>query len=206
MQTPGVNVSADIPGKTLWLSPVETRVVPVVEPAASLRALGASPALTAALAGDTPMPADASVAVSWVWMIPKDSRTTVVNDPRPALMGLFAQADGLSTDDIVPVLVRLVPAGPAWSIVTLARGPAGAPTRELNDWDVSKALTQDVVKVDAKMSGPGLVEIRPSAPLAPGEYAFVLRPSFGKRYAGERVFAQDGDGLAFRVAWKITIR
>jgi hypothetical protein len=207
MKPDGIAVSADVPGASYWLTASPTRAVPVAGDVASIADLSNSRAVPAALAGATPMPADPAAAVSWVWLTPRGASSTVVSGARPEIMALFNHAAGMSIDEMVPALVRLAPADDTgWSVLSVARGRADAPFRLEPDWVVAKALLQNVVAVETKASASGVITIRPAAALAAGEYAVVLRPFYGKRLSGDAIFGHEGDGLAFRSAWRITVK
>lgn len=203
----GIAISVDVPGKSYWLTASPTRAVPVSGALESIGALAGGRLVGTALAGATPMPADRSETVSWVWLAAQGAASTVVEGTRPEIMALFNHATNMSIDEMVPALVRLVPAGDSgWSALTVARGRADAPLRTDADWLIAKALQQDTVAVATKAGGSGIITIRPTVALTPGEYAVVLRPFYGKKFAGDVIFARDGDGLAFSTAWRITIK
>jgi len=203
----GIAVSVDVPGATHWLTPSRTRAVPVAADVPSIAALGDGRAVSAALAGTTILPADPSAQVSWVWLTPRAAASTVVSGGRPEIMALFNQAEGVSIDEMVPALVRLVPAGDTgWSVLTVARGRADVPLRAEHDWVVAKALQQSAVPVESKASASGAITIRPVSALPAGEYAVVLRPFYGKPLSGDAIFGSNGDGLVFRAAWRITVK
>jgi hypothetical protein len=207
MKADGIAVSADVPGASYWLTASPTRAVPVAGDGTSIAELSDGRALAAALAGATSMPADPSAQVSWVWLTPRGASSTVVSGARPEIMALFSHAAGMSIDEMVPALVRLAPAGDTgWSVLSVARGRADAPFRLEPDWVVAKALLQSAVAVETKASASGVITIRPTAALAAGEYAVILRPFYGKRLSGDAIFTHEGDGLAFQAAWRLTVK
>jgi hypothetical protein len=205
--TEGIAVSVDVPGTTHWLTPSRTRAVPVAGDVSSVAELSDGRAVSAALSGATILPTDPSATVSWIWLTPRAASSTVVSGARPEIMALFNNAEGMSTDEMVPALVRLVPAGDSgWSLLTVAHGRADAPFRADQDWAVAKALQQSVVPVEARAAGSGVITIRPASALPAGEYAVVLRPAYGKALAGDGIFSPDGDGVVFRAAWRMTVK
>jgi len=50
------------------------------------------------------------------------------------------------------------------------------------------------------------MDVRLGAPLAPGDYALVLRPFFPRKYAGRDVLGADGIGLVFSYVWPFTVK
>ena len=55
-------------------------------------------------------------------------------------------------------------------------------------------------------SGPGIVQLRPTASLTPGDYAIVLRPAFARGYSGRELLSDEGAGAVFNAAWKFKIK
>ena len=74
------------------------------------------------------------------------------------------------------------------------------------DWVILRQLKQEVVQTALDGSGPGLVQVRPTAALTPGEYAIVLRPAYARGYSGREILNDAGAGSVFSVAWTFTIK
>ncbi len=75
------------------------------------------------------------------------------------------------------------------------------------DWPVRRDMIESSMPVNIVGSGPGLMQMTLKAPLAPGEYAVVLRPAFDRLYRGRYLvggFA--GEGLAFGAVWRFRIQ
>jgi len=204
----GVSVALDAGGKTTWVTSVATRAVPVPNEAASagnLDQLSSSadlPLMTAALAGATPMPVDRAAVVIWTWLMPT-SAIVVSSSARPVLTVIYTDLLGLSSDDLAPVLVRLVPVGPGWRLIAMARGRADEPVREEADWLVARTLAE--VGGGQSEGGSGLMKIRLARALPPGDYAVIFRLVTSRALAGERVFAGSAlatnEGIVFGSAW-----
>ncbi len=215
----GVSVALDAGGKTTWVAAVAPRAVPVLDEAASagnagnvgkLDQLSSSadlPMMTAALDGATPMPADPSAIVTWTWLLPT-SAIGVSTSARPVVTVIYTDLLGLSSADVSPVLVRLMPIGTGWRLVATARGRADEPVREEADWSVGRTLAE-VAGVQSE-GGGGLMKIRLARALPPGDYAVILRPVTSRALAGERVFAGSalaaGEGIVFGAAWPFHVR
>jgi hypothetical protein len=72
---------------------------------------------------------------------------------------------------------------------------------------VYSSFTEDRVPVQAQKLSPGVWQITPAAPLAPGEYGLVLRPvSKSKKFSGGDVARNQGDGLIFNAAWSFVVK
>ena len=116
---------------------------------------------------------------------------------------IYTDLLGLSSDDVTPVLVRLLPIGPGWRLIATARGRADEPVREEADWSVARTLAE--VASAQSEGGAGLMKIRLARALLPGDYAVILRPATTRALAGERVFAGSalaaGEGIVFGAAW-----
>ena len=204
----GVSVALDAAGKTTWVASVATRAVPVVEESGSpgsldqLSSTADLPMMTAALDGATPMPADPSAIVTWTWLLPT-SAIGVSTSARPVLTVIYTDLLGLSPSDVRPVLVRLMPIGPAWRLIATARGRADEPDREEADWSMTRTLA--LVAGAQSEGGGGLMKILQTHALAPGDYAVIFRPLNSRALAGEHVFAgvslATGEGIVFDTVW-----
>jgi hypothetical protein len=201
----GVSVALDAGGKTTWVAPVAPRAVPVLEEATSLGQLSSSASLaimTAALDGATPMPVDSSAVVTWTWLIPA-SAVVASSSARPVLTVIYTDLLGLSSADVTPVLVRLMPVGTGWRLIAAARGRADEPVRGETDWSMARTLAE-VGGVQPE-GGGGLMKIRLARALLPGDYAVILRSATSRALAGERVFAGSalaaGEGIVFGAVW-----
>jgi len=204
----GVSVALDAGGKTTWVRAVATRAVPVLEEAASagnldqLSSSASLPLITAALDGATRMPVDPSAVVTWTWLLPA-SAIAVSSSAQPVVTVIYTDLLGLSSADVTPVLVRIMPVGPAWRLIAIARGRADEPDREETDWSVARTLAE--VAGGQAEGAAGLMKIRLARALPPGDYAVILRPATSRSLAGERVFAGSalaaGEGIIFGAAW-----
>jgi hypothetical protein len=204
----GVSVALDAGGKTTWVASVAPRAVPVLGEAAGagnldqLSSSASLPMIMAALDGATPMPVDPSAVVTWTWLIPA-SAIVASSSARPVLTVIYTDLLGLSSDDVTPMLVRLMPVGTGWRLIAAARGRADEPVREETDWSVARTLAE--VEGVQSEGGGGLMKIRLARALLPGDYAVILRPATSRTLAGERVFAGSAlaaaEGIIFGAVW-----
>jgi hypothetical protein len=88
----------------------------------------------------------------------------------------------------------------------MAGGRADARSRDATDWMIARDLVQDVVPSVIEGSGPGIVTLRPRAPLTPGDYAIVLRPAIARGYSGREILGEQGAGGTFNSAWVFRIK
>lgn len=189
----GVAVAVDAAGKTRWLQPITTRAVPIDGAAIGTAASGA--AMGAALAGETPMPADPAAVVSWAWFAPS-AAIVDAGSRSPVISVMYANASALAVDRTQPVLVRLPSATDEWRLVASARGRADEPFRETADWSLASTLVESHVAAARAEGGNGLMKIRLAGALAPGDYGVVLRDPGAEPLAGARLFS--GSALAAR--------
>jgi Bacterial SH3 domain len=204
VKVPGVSMAADAGGRTIWLQAVTTQVVPM---AGVVNGLGdvTPEGLTAALSGGTPLPSEASADVTWLWVAPRIA-SPVLPARAPTFFVSYRDAPGVATADLTPAIVKLPPAGAGWSLVGMTRRPADAASSAEADWTISRELKDDRVRTTIRATGAGVMDVRLSAPLVPGDYALVLRPAFPRKYAGREVLGTDGIGLVFSYVWPFTIK
>lgn len=191
----GVSVALDAGGKTMWIRAVPTRAVPVaVDLSTSLGALGKSPAMDAAVAGATVMPADVSAEVTWAWILAERDVVASTSSANPTITAIYNDVPDLPASQYLPVLLQLPPAGSEWRVIAAARGRADQPFRSAEDWTIKPSLVQSAVGGLGYSGGNGLMKIRLARALEPGDYAIAFRPIAPKAVAGDQVFA--GAGLA----------
>lgn len=201
-----IAVAVDVPGRTVWLSPVVTRAVPVPETFASPAEMAASSNLAKALAGDTALPAEGSTSVTWAWTISKtaSAAATKLSTSQPTFLAIYHDIPGLQATAFAPAIVRVVPSTTA-GVVSIAPGRADAAGRNVADWMIARDLKYDVVATTPLGGNVGMIKVRPTARLTPGLYALVLKPMYLMGYSGARVFGDDGIGLAFGEVWLFSV-
>lgn len=203
---PGISVAVDAAGKTTWLTAMAARAVPIVERHKTLAALAGSTAIGDAAGGRAVLPEDPSVEITWVWLIDRGQLTVTLDDAHPSFFATFRDAPGVNVNELIPTVVKLVPAGDKWAVVAMARGRADAAARGEADWTIARDLQQDAVKVGIVGGATGAMTVRLPAALAPGDYALVLRPAVLRKYAGRDVLGDEGIGSVMGVVWAFRIR
>ena len=196
-----IAVSADVPGKTHWLSPAVLRPVPLLETGETLAQIAASADFMKALAGEVILPKEGSTPVTWVWTISKSASAAALKvSGQPTFFASYHDIPGLQATAFVPAIVRVV-SSPAAGVVSIAAGRADVGARDVADWTIPRDIKYDIVTTTPLGGNIGMIKVRPATPLAPGVYALVLRPMYLTGYSGARVFGDDGIGLAFGEAW-----
>ena len=148
--------------------------------------------------------ATGSTPVTYVWTIDAGSGR-LVDDARPTFAVTYKDIPGVSPDDVIPVIVRLPPTASGGRFVGALRGRADEAARPGAEWDVTKQWKQEVVKSSVEFVGRGAARITPSADLAPGDYAVVLRLKERKKLPGSTVLSPTGEGRLFAAAWPFSV-
>ena len=104
----------------------------------------------------------------------------------------------LGAGRLADVLVRLVGA---------TEGQERAGARSAMDWPIYSSFVEDRVPTKTDELGSGTWRVTVTSPLAPGDYALVLRPeSKDKRFSGADVARNQGAGMLFNAAWPFAVR
>jgi hypothetical protein len=184
------------------LLPRALRVIQIADKADSLSKIAS---LVPATGEGTGRAGDAS-PVTFVWVADEAAARRVVADRRPSFFAIFKDVPGLNPEDLAPVLVRLTPAASGVRLVAALRGRADQASRTDPDWDVVRDLKQDIVRTDLQKLDRGTMRLAPTADLAPGEYAIVLRLASKRKVAGSAVLGTEGEGRVFAIAWDFAVR
>ena len=201
-------IGAELTGKTIWLKPQGTRAVWIPGAAATIAAAASGEALVAALAaGDGPNPAIPGVNdVTWVWVTAATTSAPILASRRPSFYVSYGEVPGLDSREWAPYVVRLARAG-GWRVITALAGPALAANYSQPHWEIRRTIVQNEMKASITGLADGMVRLTLTAPLAPGEYALVIRPAFWRRsYAGRDILSDRGPGVAFGAAWVFAVR
>lgn len=148
--------------------------------------------------------ATGSTPVTYVWTIDAGSGRPI-DEARPTFAVQYRDIPGVSPDDVIPVIVRLLPTASGGRFVGAVRGRADEAARPGAEWDVTKQWKQEVIRSSVEVIGRGAARITPSADLTPGEYAVVLRLKERKKLPGATVLSQTGEGRLFAAAWPFTV-
>jgi hypothetical protein len=183
-----IAVAADTAGKTVWLTSAETRSVPLVNSPGGVEETAPSRAMADAIAGATPMPRNPATTVAWTWLVPKGA-FPVLGSAQPVITAIYTDLPHEPVTQFVPLLIRLSPAGPDWLLAAVARGRADASVRAETDWSYDGAEESVVRSAILQASAPGIMKLRLTEPLTPGDYAVVLRPNTPRTFSGLHVFA-----------------
>jgi hypothetical protein len=146
----------------------------------------------------TSMMARRKATMTYVWGVPGIISKTVVQTTTPTFTVDYANVMGASPDDFEPMIVKLTPAQNSFRIVGATQGKEDATSNSSADWEIYSSFLEDRVPVNAQKLKTGSYKLAATSPLAPGEYAVVLRPvSKSKKFSGGDVARGQGDGLMF---------
>ncbi len=144
--------------------------------------------------------------MTYVWGVPNIASKTVLQTTSPSFTVDYANVMGANPDDFAPTIVKLTPAQNSFRIVGATQGKEDATSNSTADWEIYSSFLEDRVPVNAQKLNTGSYKLAATSPLAPGEYAVVLRPvSKSKKFSGGDVARGQGDGLMFDSAFSFKI-
>ena len=142
--------------------------------------------------------------LTYVWGVPGPTPSNALPTDNPKFEIACEAVPGVNAEEFTPVLVKLVPAKDNWRLVGSGKGKEDA--TQSADWDVYSSFVEQKVPAKVNKTASGRFELEPASPLAPGEYALVLRPlSRNKKFVGADLTSSQGDGLVFNSAWTFSI-
>ncbi len=145
--------------------------------------------------------------LTYIWVLQRGAVPQVLDSEQPSFeVGLNATV-GLSAADYAPAIVKLTPTPRGALLVGATRGKSDATESGAAEWPLYSAFVEDRVEASVRPLDRGTWQIATTAPLAPGDYAVVLRPlSKDKKYSGVDVARSQGDGLAFNSVWPFSVK
>lgn len=144
--------------------------------------------------------------ITYVWAIANPASSNVLQKDTPEFSVSFAGLPGVTADDFEPAIVKLTPAQNAFRLVGATQGKEDATSSFSADWEIYSGFLEERVKVQSQKIGDGQYQISPAAPLAPGEYGVVVRPtSKSKKFSGGDVARYQGDGMMFDSVWSFQV-
>jgi hypothetical protein len=146
--------------------------------------------------------------VTDVWAIPGQKSDLFTHNSQLAFEVSFDGIPGITVDDYEPVLVRLLPSPQSnFRLVgATAAKPSEMQSSEAN-WDLYASFVEQRVPAQATKVAWGRYQLQASGGLAPGEYGVVLRPTDkAKKFSGNNVAQNVGDGLVFNCVWSFEVQ
>jgi len=148
-----------------------------------------------------------SSGVTDVWAIPGPKSDTFTHNSQPAFEVSFDGIPGITVDDYEPVLIRLQPSPSNFRLVgATSVNPSQMQSSEAN-WDLYASFVEQRVPTQATRVASGRYQLQASGGLTPGEYGVVLRPvNKAKKFSGNNVAQNVGDGLVFNCVWSFEVQ
>ena len=143
--------------------------------------------------------------LTYVWGVPGPNSSNALPTNSPKFEIAYDAVPGVNAEEYTPVLVKLVPTKNNWRLVGAGKGKEDA--AQSADWDVYSSFVEQKVPATVNKSASGRFELAPASPLAPGEYALVLRPlARNKKFAGTELTSNQGEGRLFNAVWTFSLR
>lgn len=143
-----------------------------------------------------------------VWAIPGAKSETVVHGGQLTFDVQLDGTAGVNPDDYEPVLIRLTPTQSNFRLVgATTMNPNQIQSTEAN-WNLYASFVEQRLPAQAtKLSAGRYTLLTTGIGLPAGEYGVVLRPiNKDKKFAGNNVGQNVGDGLVFNCVWTFEVQ
>jgi hypothetical protein len=146
--------------------------------------------------------------VTYVWALSGGSSQANSGGNSPTFEVNYAGIPGVNVDQFEPVIVKLADTPQAnYRLVGATEAATTAEQSAQQDWPIYSSFTEDRIASKIQKLGSGHAQITPSASLGAGEYAIALRPvDKSKKFSGEDVGKNQGEGLLFNYAWPFSVK
>jgi hypothetical protein len=146
--------------------------------------------------------------VTYVWALSGGSSQANSGGNPPTFEVNYAGIPGVNADQFEPVIVKLADTPQAnYRLVGATEAATTAEQSAQQDWPIYSSFTEDRIAAKVQKLGSGHAQITPSASLGAGEYAIALRPvDKSKKFSGEDVGKNQGEGLLFNYAWPFSVK
>jgi hypothetical protein len=149
----------------------------------------------------------ASTPMTDVWAIPGVKSETVIHSSQPMFEVQFDGIPGVNADEYEPVVIRLQPSQSNFRLVGATTATANEMQSSETDWNMYASFVEQRVPVQATKISSGRYQLQASSGLAAGEYGVVLRPIHkDKKFSGNNVGQNVGDGLVFNCVWSFEVQ
>ncbi len=145
--------------------------------------------------------------LTYVWALPGPSSSCVAPTNTPAFTVNFAGMHGVNANEYEPAIVKLSLTPNNWRLVGATQGKQDEMSNPALDWPVYSSFVEDRVPAQSSKLAGGNWQIAPTAPLPQGQYGVVLRPlNRNKKFSGQSVGQNQGDGMLFNSVWAFTVQ
>lgn len=145
--------------------------------------------------------------VTAVWAIPGAKSETIVHGGQFAFEVQFDGVSGVNADDYEPVLIRLTPSQSNFRLVGATVANPNEFQSSQADWNLYASFVEQRVPAQATKMSSGRYTLQTGSGLAAGEYGVVLRPvNKNKKFSGNSIGQNQGDGLVFNCVWSFEVQ
>jgi hypothetical protein len=146
--------------------------------------------------------------ITYVWALPGGTSSVNPGGNAQTFEVNYGGVPGVNVDQFEPVIVKLSPTPQStYRLVGATEAAQTAEQSTQQDWPIYSSFIEDRVASKIEKLGPGHAQITPSAAMNPGEYAVAFRPvDKSKKFAGEDVGRNQGEGLLFNYAWSFSVK
>lgn len=146
-------------------------------------------------------------AMTAVWAIPGAKSETVIHGGAATFDVQLDATAGVNPEEYEPVLLRLTSTQTNFRLVgATTLNPAQLQSADAN-WNLYASFVEQRLPAQAAKVSPGHYTLQAGSGLTAGEYAVVLRPvSKDKKFAGNNVGQNVGDGMIFNCVWSFEVQ
>lgn len=145
--------------------------------------------------------------LTYAWALPGPSSSYVSPTNTPAFTVDFAGIHGVNADEYEPAIVKLSLTPNNWRLVGATQGKQDVMSSPALDWPIYSSFLEDRVPVHSNKLARADWQISPAAPLPEGQYGVVLRPiNKTKKFSGQGIGQNQGDGLLFNAVWAFGVK
>lgn len=146
-------------------------------------------------------------AMTAVWAIPGAKSETVIHGGAATFEVQLDATAGVNPEEYEPVLIRLTSTQTNFRLVgATTLNPAQLQSADAN-WNLYASFVEQRLPAQAAKVGSGHYTLQAGSGLTAGEYAVVLRPvSKDKKFAGNNVGQNVGDGMIFNCVWSFEVQ
>jgi hypothetical protein len=147
--------------------------------------------------------------VTYVWaLVGGNSPATSAAGSEPTFEVNYGGIPGVNPDQFEPVIVKLTPTPQAnYRLVGATEASTTAEQSTQQDRPIYSSFVEDRVPAKVQKLGQGHATLTASSAITPGEYAVAFRPiDKSKKFAGDDVGRNQGEGLLFNYAWSFSVK
>ena len=145
--------------------------------------------------------------VTDVWALPGQKSDLVLDNNQPSFEVHFANIPGVVADEYEPALVKLAPSANNFRLVGATQAKQDVLESSTMDWEIYSSFIEERVGAQATKVSSGEYKLQTAAALPAGEYGVVLRPlNKSKKFSGNSVAQNSGEGLIFNSVWAFAVK